>query len=51
MDQLTVWQAASAPESLKVIGLGAAITVPAILGYTVFTYRVFRGKASALSYG
>ena len=51
MDQLTVWQAASAPESLKVIGLGAAITVPAILGYTVFTYRVFRGKASTLSYG
>ena len=51
MDRITVWQAASAPASLAVIGLGAAITVPAILGYTVFSYRVFRGKASALSYG
>jgi len=51
MDRLTVWQAASAHASLQAIGLGAAITVPAILGYTVFSYRVFRGKASALSYG
>jgi cytochrome bd-type quinol oxidase subunit 2 len=25
--------------------------VPAILGYTVFSYRVFHGKASALTYG
>ncbi|MGA0613048.1 cytochrome d ubiquinol oxidase subunit II [Caldimonas sp. KR1-144] len=50
MDRLTVWQAASATESLAVIGIGCAITVPAIAGYTVFAYRVFRGKASELSY-
>jgi cytochrome bd-type quinol oxidase subunit 2 len=25
--------------------------LPAIIGYTVFAYRVFRGKASELSYG
>jgi hypothetical protein len=25
--------------------------VPAIAGYTVFACRVFRGKASALTYG
>jgi len=25
--------------------------VPAIVGYTVFAYRVFRGKATALNYG
>jgi cytochrome bd ubiquinol oxidase subunit II len=51
MDQLTVWQAASSQASLEMILIGCAITVPAILGYTVFSYRVFHGKASALTYG
>jgi cytochrome d ubiquinol oxidase subunit II len=51
MDRLTFWQAASAPESLAVIAIGCAFAVPAIVGYTVFAYRVFRGKATALSYG
>ncbi|HZF80275.1 MAG TPA: cytochrome d ubiquinol oxidase subunit II, partial [Rubrivivax sp.] len=50
MDQLTVWQAASATESLAVIAIGCAITVPAIVGYTVFSYRVFGGKAQVLGY-
>jgi cytochrome bd ubiquinol oxidase subunit II len=50
MDRLTLWQAASATESLAVIAVGCAITVPAIVGYTVFSYRVFHGKARALSY-
>jgi cytochrome d ubiquinol oxidase subunit II len=51
MDRLTLWQAASATESLAVIAIGCAITVPAIIGYTIFAYRVFRGKATTLSYG
>jgi cytochrome d ubiquinol oxidase subunit II len=51
IDRLTVWQAASAHESLVVIFVGVAITLPAIIVYTVFMYRVFWGKASALSYG
>ena len=50
MDRLTVWQAASATESLAVILIGCAITVPAIVGYTVFAYRVFWGKARELNY-
>ncbi len=50
MDRLTVWQAASATESLAVIAVGCAVTVPAIIGYTVFSYRVFWGKARALNY-
>ncbi len=50
MDRLTIWQAASATESLAVIAIGCAITVPAIIVYTVFSYRVFWGKARALSY-
>ena len=50
-DRLTIWQAASAPESLLVILIGAAVVLPAILAYTVFAYRVFRGKARDLTYG
>lgn len=51
IDRLTVWDAASAPESLAVIGIGMAITLPAIIVYTVFMYRVFWGKARELTYG
>jgi len=50
LDQLTLWQAASSPEALKVILVGVCISVPAIIGYTVFSYRVFRGKAGELAY-
>jgi cytochrome bd ubiquinol oxidase subunit II len=50
IDRLTIWQAASSPAALKVILLGVCISVPAIAGYTVFSYRVFRGKASELRY-
>lgn len=51
VDQLTIWQAASHRDSLWVIFIGCAITVPAIVGYTVFAYRVFWGKAQPLVYG
>jgi len=50
MDRLTIWQAASSPAALKVILVGVAISVPAIAAYTVFAYRVFRGKAGQLRY-
>lgn len=36
--------------ALTFVLVGVAITVPMILAYTVFVYRVFRGKASDLSY-
>ena len=51
MDRLTVWQAASAHDSLVFIFVGVAITLPAIVAYTIFMYRVFWGRATALSYG
>jgi cytochrome bd ubiquinol oxidase subunit II len=50
LDQLTIWQAASSAEALKVILFGVCVSVPAIVGYTVFSYRVFRGKAGELKY-
>jgi cytochrome d ubiquinol oxidase subunit II len=51
IDRLTVWQAASATKSLLFIFVGVAITLPAIVGYTIYMYRVFWGRAEALSYG
>ncbi|WP_349745154.1 cytochrome d ubiquinol oxidase subunit II [Roseateles cavernae] len=51
MDRMTIWQAAAAPKSLQFILVGCAITVPVILAYTVFAYRVFWGKAGDLRYG
>lgn len=51
VDRITIWDAASAPESLQFILVGTLIVLPAILGYTVYVYRVFRGKAQALRYG
>lgn len=48
--QLSIWEAASAPESLSFILVGALIVVPIILLYTAYSYRVFRGKATELRY-
>lgn len=50
LDRLTVWQAASAPESLMIIFVGALFVLPVIIGYSAFAYYVFRGKATALRY-
>jgi cytochrome d ubiquinol oxidase subunit II len=50
IDRLTIWQAASGAASLKFILVGVCIAVPAIAGYTVFSYRVFRGKTGELRY-
>jgi len=33
-----------------VIFIGTAITLPVIVAYTIFMYRVFWGKARALTY-
>jgi cytochrome d ubiquinol oxidase subunit II len=49
-ERLTIWQAASAPESLFIIFVGACVVLPVILGYSAFAYWVFRGKAGALRY-
>ncbi|MDC7712746.1 cytochrome d ubiquinol oxidase subunit II [Vogesella sp. LYT5W] len=48
--RLSIWQAASDPEALWVILIGAAVVLPTIIAYTVFAYRVFWGKARGLSY-
>ena len=50
IDQLNIWQAASAPEALLVIFYGVVVVLPVIIGYTVFAYRVFWGKSTQLRY-
>jgi cytochrome d ubiquinol oxidase subunit II len=49
-ERLTIWESASAPESLSIILAGAAFVLPVIVLYTVFAWRVFGGKARDLTY-
>lgn len=49
-DQLTIWQAASAPESLAIILVGTVFVLPIIIAYSFYSYRVFGGKAGDLTY-
>ena len=49
-EQLTIYEAASAPESLFIILIGTCIVLPTIMGYTVLSYIIFRGKATELRY-
>ncbi|MBE1299596.1 MAG: cytochrome d ubiquinol oxidase subunit II [Alteromonadaceae bacterium] len=48
--QITIQESASAPESLRFILIGAMVVLPCIFAYTVFSYRVFRGKVTELRY-
>ena len=50
VDRIVYTDAAAAPGSLKIILAGAAVTLPVIVGYTVFAYRVFWGRSTELSY-
>ena len=51
VDTLTYREAAADDASLAFVLVGALIVLPFVLGYTVFSYRVFWGKAKELSYG
>jgi cytochrome d ubiquinol oxidase subunit II len=44
---LGIWEAASPVSSQVFLGVGLALLLPAILGYTWWSYRVFRGKVEA----
>lgn len=48
--QLKIVDAASSPESLKIILVGALVVLPVLIGYTVLAYKIFHGKADALTY-
>lgn len=44
---LTIWNAASPPASQGFVLVGMIVLLPAILGYTWWSYRVFAGKVAA----
>ena len=50
VNRMTFWDAASATESLQFILVGVVIVLPAIIGYTIYAYKVFWGKSETLTY-
>ena len=44
---LSIWEAASPPSTQGFLLVGIVILLPAILGYTYWSYSVFRGKVAA----
>lgn len=44
---LSIWDAAAPPSSQGFVLVGALIMLPAVLGYTWWSYSVFRGKVTA----
>ncbi|RPE79873.1 cytochrome d ubiquinol oxidase subunit II [Vulcaniibacterium tengchongense] len=47
---LTIWEAASPAVSQGFVLVGVVVLLPAILGYTYWSYRVFRGKVADAGY-
>lgn len=47
---MNLWEAASAPASLRFVLTGAIIVLPVIIAYTIYAYRVFWGKSTELRY-
>jgi cytochrome d ubiquinol oxidase subunit II len=50
INRLDIWETAASTPSLSFVFVGVALTVPMILVYTIFVYRIFSGKATDLSY-
>jgi len=44
---MSIWDAASSTSSQVFLGVGIVFLLPAILGYTFWSYRVFSGKVAA----
>lgn len=45
--EITLYQAAAAPQSQAFLLIGTLLLLPVILGYTTWSYWVFRGKVTA----
>ncbi|MEL6977695.1 MAG: cytochrome d ubiquinol oxidase subunit II [Pseudomonadota bacterium] len=49
-ESMTIWEAAAGRGSLAIILVGALVTLPIIVFYNIYAYKVFGGKATALRY-
>lgn len=47
---MTMTDALASTDSLRFLLVGAVVVIPCIVGYTIMVYRIFWGKAEALSY-
>ncbi len=47
---ISIWDAAAPPRSQAFMLVGAALTLPLIIGYTAWAYWVFRGKVGTEGY-
>ncbi len=47
LDRLTIWDSAADASSLVFMLIGALAVLPFILGYTIYVYKVFGGKAGS----
>lgn len=50
LDRMTVWDAAADESALRFLGVGILIVGPFLVGYTIYAYRIFRGKVSRPMY-
>jgi cytochrome d ubiquinol oxidase subunit II len=50
IDQLTIWQAAAHPSSLRIVLAGFLLVLPFLIGYTAYAHRVFGGKVREALY-
>ena len=48
--RISIWDAASPPETQVFLLVGALVLLPLTLGYTAYNYFVFRGKVSHEGY-
>ncbi|TXS94000.1 cytochrome d ubiquinol oxidase subunit II [Parahaliea maris] len=48
--RMTIWEASASVASLQFTLVGVVITLPLILFYTVYVYRVFHGRVTELTY-
>ena len=44
---ISIWEASSPPSSQGFVMVGLVVLLPAILGYTYWSYSVFKGKIAA----
>ena len=48
--QITFWEAAAPDSTLKFLLIGVIIILPILFAYTLYAYRVFKGKTSHHGY-
>ena len=50
VNQLTIWDLSAPAKSLQLVFITLLISFPVVLGYTIFVYRLFKGKVLEKGY-